>query len=174
MSRGVRPVPLLALLMALVPMAANSQAPTSGTIQGTITERDGSAVPSASVRITRQRVAFSREVVTNAAGAFRAGFLAPGVYRVTVRRIGYRPTVVENVAVVSGGVTRLDLAIEPSALALDSVVVRSPPVTIDRDETEFGTRIGSRELSLLPVPNEARNRNRLPPRTIRIWTMVRM
>ncbi len=143
------------MLGALGSVAA--QVSTTGTIQGRMIARDSVPVPGAIVRAARAELGFVREATTDAAGAFRLGFLAPGDYRLTIRGIGYRPAVVERVTVAAGSVTRLTVVLESAAQSLDSLIVPAPTVTIDQEKTEFGTAIAAKELRLLPTPNEARN-----------------
>lgn len=139
------------------PGTVASQVATTGTIQGRVVARDSLPVPNATVRAARVELGFGREAATDGAGAFRIGFLPPGDYRFSVRRIGYRPSVIERVTVAAGSVTHLTVVLEAAAQGLDSMVVAAPSITIDQEKTEFGTTIGARELRLLPTPNEARN-----------------
>ncbi len=147
----------VAALLLVVPGTLAGQVATTGTIHGRVLGPDSVAIAGATVRAARAELGFGREATTDVGGAFRIGFLPPGDYRLSVRRIGYRPTVIEPVTVGAGSVTRLTVALEPATQSLDSVVVEAPLIRIDLEKTEFGTAIGARELRLLPTPNEARN-----------------
>ncbi|MFN0177493.1 MAG: carboxypeptidase regulatory-like domain-containing protein [Gemmatimonadales bacterium] len=143
--------------LLLVPRLLLGQIASTGAIQGKIVGQDSIPVAGAAVRADRAETGFVRETVTDAGGVFRLGFLAPGSYRVVVRRIGFRPAVLDRIAVTAGGVTSLTLGLTPTVQSLDSIVVDAPAVTIDVERTEFGTTISARELRLLPTPNDARN-----------------
>lgn len=147
----------LALLLGGCPAALVAQAASTGTIEGRIVDSAGAAVGLAAVRVDRADRGFVRDAVSDGQGRFRIGFLVPGEFRVSVRRIGYREVVLERVGVEAGSVTRLSIRLDPVARTLDSLVSTAPAVTIDRDGTEFGTAIGARELRRLPLPNEARD-----------------
>ena len=134
-----------------------AQVASTGTIQGVVTDSVGTPIATASIRIARPDRGFVREVLTDAAGAFRIGFLVPSEFRLTVRRIGYRPAVLERVGVEAGMVTRLVVRLETTIRTFDSLVVAAPVLTIDPEGTEFGTAIAARELARLPLPNEARD-----------------
>ena len=143
--------------LLLMPPSLLGQAASTGAIQGRVLGADSLPIGEASVRAAHAEMGFAREVTTSGSGLFRVGFLVPGTYRLTIRRIGFRPVVVEQVAVTAGGVATLAVVLTGSVQGLDSIVVDAPAVTIEVERTEFGTTISSRELRLLPTPNEARN-----------------
>ncbi len=158
-------------LVGAVTAPAAAQIASTGAIQGQVHGQDGRPVPSATVEVARTVVGFRREALADSAGHFRIGFLPPGDYRIGVRRIGYRPTVVENVTVEAGSVTRLTIRLEAVATRLDAIVVTAPALSIDRERTEFGTAVGARELALLPLPNDSRDlvRYAIGARPDQVW-----
>lgn len=148
---------LSVLLIVAAPRLLAAQAASTGAIQVRVLAGDSSAVSGAAVQLTRADVGVARDGLTDATGSARFGFLAPGVYRLSVRRIGYRPAVVGAVSVSAGAVTTVALALQATVQSLDSLVVDAPAVAVDVERTEFGTTISSRELRLLPTPNDARD-----------------
>jgi hypothetical protein len=151
-----RPV-AIALAWFGLARAAGGQVSSTGTIQGRVISPDSAGIGSVSVRVTRAGLGFGGEVLTDSTGTFRIAFLPPGEFRLSARRIGYRPSVFERVRVETGSITRLLVRLEPAARTLDSLVVSAPVLTIDPEGTEFGTALARRELALLPTPNEARD-----------------
>ena len=162
----------LALLVTTAgPATAAAQVASTGAVQGRVLGNDGAAVAGAALQIARTVAGFTRETAADSAGHFRVGFLPPGDYRISVRRIGYRPTVIENVTIEAGGVTRLTIHLDAVATSLDAIVVTAPALTIDRERTEFGTTVAARELALLPLPNETRDlvRYAIGARPDQVW-----
>ncbi len=149
-------LPGLTGMLLLIGPPAVAQVASTGTIQGRVTDLAGTPIGAASIRIARPDRGFAQELLTDSAGNFRIGFLVPGEFRLTGRRIGYRATVLDRVGVDAGSITRLVIRLEAAVRTLDSLVVTAPVVTIDPEGTEFGTAITARELSRLPLPNEAR------------------
>lgn len=145
---------VLGFLAAASPVAAQSG--NTGILEGRIQAEAGVAVPLADIVATHTDGFTRRQAVSDTRGRFRLGFLPPGAYRLTVRRIGYRPVVVNDVVIRSGRVETLLVALSAAALLLDSIVVQAPAVHIGTGDTEFGSRLTAKELALLPLPNDAR------------------
>ena len=79
---------LLTLLTAGVvslSIAANAQS-GNATLQGTVTDSNGGAVPNAQIHITAQQTGVTRDVVTNSDGFYSAPNLSAASYKVTTSR----------------------------------------------------------------------------------------
>lgn len=156
MTRWLR-LPVLAatwLLAAAGPLA--SQSGNSGILEGRVQADVGAAVPLADLVATHTDGYTRRQAVSDTRGRFRLAFLPPGAYRLTVRRIGYRPVVVNDILIRAGRVETVLITLTSTALLLDSLVVQAPAVHIGTGDTEFGSRLTARELALLPLPNDAK------------------
>src|SRR5690349_17299404 len=94
----IRAPGLLIIATALLgaPASLFAQA-TTATLQGVITATDRSIPPGARVEVRDRQTDAARTALADTAGAFRALGLAPGSYQVTVRAIGYRRQVREDV-----------------------------------------------------------------------------
>ena len=103
------------VLMLLAAGKLGAQAASTGTLQGRVLGADSAAIVGATIRVTRAEVGVGRDGLTDPNGGFRIGFLVPGDYRISVRRIGYRPTSIERVSVMAGAVTRLTISLEAAA-----------------------------------------------------------
>lgn len=123
--RMPRPLALvLALVLVLVlgatvadPLPAQQLRP--GLLVGRITGPDGEPVAGAILRATQGARTLLAE--TEDDGDFRLGGLDAGVWTIAIRRLGFRPLVVELELPASG--LRRDLALEPTTVALDPVLV---------------------------------------------------
>jgi hypothetical protein len=94
----IRPAPILALL--LLPASQVQAQVTTGGITGQVIDSSGAPVPGATVEIVHPETGLRREVTANQSGNYTMLGLAPGgPYRVTIRAIGYRPAVHEDVQV---------------------------------------------------------------------------
>ncbi|HEV8612764.1 MAG TPA: TonB-dependent receptor, partial [Gemmatimonadales bacterium] len=148
-----------------------AQSANTGIIQGAVRDSSGRVIPQAEILAAQQDGFTRRQATTDSRGAFRLGFLPPGLYRLSVRRIGYRPLIVSEVSVRAGRAESMALVLTAAALALDSIVVQAAAVRINTSDTEFGTRLTNRELGLLPLPNDTRNLVAFTPgaRPDQIW-----
>ncbi|MGQ0703568.1 MAG: carboxypeptidase regulatory-like domain-containing protein [Gemmatimonadales bacterium] len=162
---------LVGLVAVMCPASVRAQSPTTGILQGRVSDHAGQPVVRADVLAAHEDGVTRRETTSDSRGAFRLAFLPPGAYRVTVRRIGYRPLIVDQVTLRAGRAEALAVSLEPSANTLDSIVVRAPAVRINTTDTESGTRLTSRELVVLPLPNDVHNLVAFTPgaRPDQIW-----
>jgi hypothetical protein len=146
---------VLALLVATGPLPLAGQTGNTGIIQGRVEGNTGQPLAQIDILAVHTDGFTRREGVTARDGGFRLAFLPPGRYRLGVRGIGFRPTVVSDVLVRAGRVETLAITLEAAALTIDSIVVEASAVRINTSDTEFGSRLTSRELALLPLPNDA-------------------
>lgn len=162
---------LLTGLLAEVPGSARAQAGNSGIIQGQVRSDSSTGVPLADILAVHVDGYTRRQAISDRGGRFRLAFLPPGTYRLSVRRIGYRPVTVNDLIIRAGRVETIDVTLTASALTLDSVVVTASAVHINTSDTEFGSRLTARELALLPLPNDARSLVAFTPgaRPDQIW-----
>jgi len=78
---------LLAVL-SLGALAAWSQI-TTGSLSGTVTDPAGAVIVGAAIKVTNQATGVSASLVTNEAGVYKAAFLTPGSYTVTIQAPGF-------------------------------------------------------------------------------------
>ena len=112
MSRWVvRAAALLAIAASTSTLSA--QGVTTGAISGTVTTEQAQPVEGAQVTVTNPSTGFSVSVTTSDAGRYHVAGLESGSnYRVSVRRLGYRPITRSDVSVSLGEVRRLDITME--------------------------------------------------------------
>jgi hypothetical protein len=89
---------LAAALVIATPALADS--PQTGTLEGTVVDAGGGALPGVAITLTSERGAQS--AITDEEGAFRFGLLAPGTYTVGASLEGFRG-VEQSARVDSGG-----------------------------------------------------------------------
>src|SRR5437016_10253979 len=105
-----RAVPRLALSLLLVGGWLYAQRDL-GTITGTVTDPQGSAVPRAKVTITEDATGLSYTVQTSDTGDYVRPALKPGTYTVTVEAQGFRRAAQRNVVVAGGDRVGVSLAL---------------------------------------------------------------
>ncbi len=88
----------LAMAMAvLFAVTAVAFAQSSGTIQGTVTDPSGAAVPHAAVVVRNQQTGVEFRTQTDSAGNYLVPGLLPGVYEITVTASGFRKFIARGV-----------------------------------------------------------------------------
>ena len=148
----------------LILLLLQAQARGGGGLEGRVIDQTGRPLPSAEVTVVRSRA------TSDADGAWRIAHLEPGLYRIAVRRLGYRPSQ-QNVQVESGRTVQVTFVLELVPFTLDSLVVSAPPSSISTTDVELGTKLTVTEISLLPSTFDLRQLIALTPgaRPDQIW-----
>lgn len=138
---------LLVSLVFVAGVAAQTQS-TTGTIQGTVLDANGAAVPGATVDIKNIDTNFSRNLVTDEDGRFVALSLPPGRYTVTITRQGFATLIVEQADLTVGQALNLPLSMKVSGVE-ERVTVTTP--TVDTIKTESSTTLNENAVSNTPI-----------------------
>jgi hypothetical protein len=139
---------LLCMLFATV---AYAQSPTTGAIQGVITDKGGDAVPGVTVIVTASGVS-TQSSITDERGAYKIANLPPGMYLVTFY---YLDQTIERSDIIVGvqKVTPVYLKLAPPGEAKGEVVrIEGHAPTIDPTSTAQGITIDKDYLKNIPVP----------------------
>jgi len=139
---------LITLLICSVGAIGQTQI-TTGTIQGTVLDANGAAVPGASVEIKNLETNVSRNVSTDEDGRFVALQLPSGAYSITVTKSGFATTVVERAALTVGQALNLPISVRVSEVE-ERVTIQTTP-TVDTLKTESSTTLNSTAVSSTPI-----------------------
>jgi hypothetical protein len=121
---------------------------TTGNIEGTVTDPSGAALPGVSVELVSP--SYRRTVTTNDQGFFRALQLQPGIYTVRTTASNFQPFVRENVQVVLGQTTPVNIQLAVSGVTGEVTVVGAQDLPIDPTSSRIQTNLTERELEQLP------------------------
>ena len=137
---------MVVLLATAVPLSAQVQ---TGSILVRVTDDQGAAVPGATVTIASSAlVAGSMTGVTDS-GAYRFPSLPPGIYTVKVDLQGFQTVSRENVNVLVGQTTPIDLTMKVATLAETVTVTGTSPVI---DTTSANVSVNLSEQLLQGTP----------------------
>lgn len=128
-------------------VAAQTQS-TTGTIQGTVLDANGAAIPGASVEVKNLDTNFTRTFATDEDGRFVALSLPPGRYTVTVAKQGFATTVLESTDLTVGQALNLPLSMKISGVE-ERVTVTAP--TVDTLKTESSTTLNEKTVNSTPI-----------------------
>lgn len=112
---------ILLCLSGSLPPALGAQAP-EGRLGGQVLSA-GSDAPIVGAQVVLE--GSDRRTVTDEQGRFTLTGIAPGIWRVQVRAIGFRPTIVPDIAVGSGKPATVVVRLEPAPLDLSAFEVRA-------------------------------------------------
>ena len=122
---------------------------TSGTIQGTVLDANGAAVPGASVEVKNIDTNFARTSTTDDDGRFVALQLPSGRYNVTVSKTGFATLVVEKADLTVGQAMNLPLSMKVSSVQ-ETVTITATP-TVDTVKTESSTTLNETTVNTTPI-----------------------
>src|SRR5215212_3826057 len=152
---------IVSIILIANPLRA--QRATTGDLSGTVTADAGKAVADATLQITRNDGTGAQTAVSDAAGAFRMRGLAPGLYHITARRIGFREAQLRSLRIVSGQTTEVHVSLTTSPTQLSTVEVRVSPTSIDASTSELARRVGVEDVGLVPAGRDANSLIELVP-----------
>jgi hypothetical protein len=121
-----------------------------GSIQGTVTDASGAAIPGAQVKVFSTGTGLSRTVTTNDLGGYTAAELPLGTYSVSVSRDGFRTTTLTGVPVSVGTPTRADAQLV-TGMVQEVVEVSADVPLVETASNTTGGTIEASEVSELPI-----------------------
>src|SRR5260221_5711759 len=136
------------LICALIfAICANAQFKAS--IQGTVTDPQGSAVSGAKITLANQETGVGRDTVASDQGFYRINELPPGLYSVTVSVNGFKQFVAKDVAIEAEQPRGFDVVLTVGNVA-ESVTVTATAGGLQTENASINATIGSQEVLTLP------------------------
>jgi hypothetical protein len=121
-----------------------------GSIQGTITDSTGAAVPGAQVKVFSPSTGLSRTVAANDQGEYVASELPLGTYSITVEKQGFGAITLTQIPVSVGSPTRADARLTTGAIQ-EVVEVNADVALVETASNTTGGSIEAAQASELPV-----------------------
>ena len=143
------------VLLALVAVAvlsgqpAWSQALSTGSIQGTVTDPSGAVVSGASISITNQGTGAVLNLKSSGDGNYNSGALFPGRYTVRVEAAGFKTTeipITVQVTVTSSGNIKLEIG-----AASTVVEVQGSSVAVNTEQATVQDVLTADQIDHLPI-----------------------
>jgi len=121
---------------------------TTGTIQGTVEDANGAALPGANVEIKNLGTNATTDITTNEDGRFVALQLSPGRYTVAVSKQGFATSVLASVELTVGQAITLPISMKVSQVE-ERVTITAP--TVDTVKTESSTTLNETTVNNTPI-----------------------
>jgi hypothetical protein len=151
----------LIILVAVAALSAPAFAQQTGSVSGTVTMDDGSALPGVTVTATGEVLPQPRVAVSDGNGDYRLPLLPPGAYELTFELEGVA-TQKRALEVELDIDTTVDVAM-PSAAVTDIIEVVSTTPVVDLSSTELKSAITKDVIEALPIGQEYRDLIKLAP-----------
>ena len=156
LRRGIPSKLLVLVLVAIagVFVAVSAAQSYRGSLQGTVQDGSGAAVPSAKVTLRGAEFSFEREVASDSSGAFRMDDVPPGTYHLVVHIAGFAEAA-SDVRIAVSSVREVTVTLKPQALQ-QSVTVAAQSSSIATQQLDVSSDIHqgvitSRDLQDIPL-----------------------
>jgi Carboxypeptidase regulatory-like domain/TonB dependent receptor-like, beta-barrel len=123
---------------------------TGATLQGTVTDEQSALMPGASVTITNTETGWTRSVVTDERGWYRATALPPGEYELRAELQGFATYVRKGLTLTTGQEATVNLSLKLATVA-ETVTVTADAPLVETTRNALGTTVSRSELDSLPL-----------------------
>jgi Carboxypeptidase regulatory-like domain len=149
--RSSNPRLFLALFLALIltPSAMHAQGSSTSTVTGTVADQNGAAVPAATVELINVATNESRLQTTSDTGYYTFVSVAPGSYKVIIKKSAFRTTSVA-IDVMVGKVATVDVKLELGTVAETVEVVAGAAVELQTQDASVGNVMERKTLDNIP------------------------
>jgi len=129
----------------------SAQVTASGSISGTIKDKNQALISNASVTVTNKATGRSRTTTTNENGEYRIDLLPAGRYDVKVSASGFGDVTAENYDLLVGRTNNLDITMEPGVQTASVLITAGEGELVSREKTDIGLNITPRDVEDLPL-----------------------
>src|SRR5579885_2229360 len=140
-----------ALLLGASPALFAQGEIASATLNGTVTDPSGSAVPNAKITLTNTATGLTRTTQSNDAGFYSFVRVPVGVYDLTIEAAGFRTSKRTGVSLAVGAVATLDISLEIGATQETVTVSATDAPLIETTRSQTSTVINERAVAELPL-----------------------
>jgi hypothetical protein len=137
--------------------AARAQSVASATLNGTVTDRTGGALPGVTVTLTSQALQVGQVMaVTGADGTYRLVDLPAGLYTARFELTGFRPFIREDLRLTVGFVARIDAVMQVGGIE-EAVTVSGQSPVVDVTSTSASVAFTRETLEAVPRGRDLQN-----------------
>ena len=163
---------MLALVLSLFATSAMAQTSTTGSIEGTVTDVNGAAVPGVTVTAVREG-GRSGTGTSNDEGIYRINNLEPGRYTVTIEAAkGFGKYEQTNVEVSLSKTSTIAVSLRPAGATETVEVTASAGSAIDVNANTTGTNVSTEQFSNFPTQRTVQSLYTIAPTVTRSVEVV--
>src|SRR6266496_5771 len=159
---------VLLTCFALLTGSVFAQSSTTGSIEGTVTDVAGAAVPGITVTVTSPNLIRSQSATTTDNGHFQIPSLPPGKYSVVVESAkGFAKFEQSNVEVNLSKTSNLEILLQAAGTTATVTVTDTAGAAIDVNSTTTGTNVSSDQFSSFPTSRTVQGLYNIAPTAAR-------
>jgi len=142
--------PLVGVVVSLLACGAPAWSQRAAYIHGRVLDPSMAAVPEASITVVNQDSGFRRSTQTEPEGAYAVGALEAGLYKVTVRKDGFRTMIRFNVKLANLEAAQVDFHLSVGAVQ-ETITVEGTAPLAGQEDAAIGVRVGREDIQRLPL-----------------------
>ena len=139
----------VALLLAFALVAPASAQQTLGSLNGTVLDTSGAAIPSAKVTVVNTQTGLTRTVMSQQNGFFQVFNLPIGAYNVTVSHDGFDTTRLPAIQVQEASAATVHVTLKVGHVSTSVTVTANP--LINSTDTTNGYTLDKQQIALTPL-----------------------
>src|ERR1700681_2420007 len=147
LTRKALLVAVLCCVFSLCPLLYGQ---ANGSLSGTVTDKTGSVVAGATVKITSQGTGITREVKTDGSGHYIAPFLPVSIYTIRVESQGFQTTEQKDIRLQVDEQREVDFTVNPASVS-QTVEVSAEQVAVETTNPSLGQVITEQQVADLPL-----------------------
>jgi len=141
---------LVAVLCSVFSLCPLLYSQANGSLAGTVSDKTGSVVAGATVKITSQGTGVTREVKTDGSGHYVAPFLPVSIYTIRVESQGFQITEQKDIRLQVDEQREVDFALNPASVS-QTVEVSATEVSVETANPTLGQVITAEQVADLPL-----------------------
>src|SRR4030081_597788 len=141
---------LVAVLCSVFSLCPLLYGQANGSLSGTVTDKTGSVISGATVKITSQGTGITREVKTDGSGHYLAPLLPVGIYTIRVESQGFQTTEQKDVRLQVDEQREVDFTVNPASVS-QTVEVSAEQVAVETTNPSLGQVITEQQVADLPL-----------------------
>ena len=145
------PGPPVALLILSFLVGAPAAAQPYSELAGRILDATEAGIPDASIAVVNEDTGFRRGTASEPGGSYAMGSLEPGIYKITVRKQGFRTAIRFGVRLAAAGATRADFVLPVGSIEESITVTGSAPLIAQEQDAAAGSRFERQDVERLPL-----------------------
>ena len=130
--------------------SASAQVTATGSLSGTVKDKNGAVVSGATVTATNKGTGLTRSAITGDDGNYRIDLLPAGRYDLKVSAGNFADTRSENVELLLGK-NELDFGLEPAGVSGTVTVTSGETELVSKEKTDISVNITPRDVQDLPL-----------------------
>jgi hypothetical protein len=123
---------------------------TQATLEGTVTDDEGSPLPGAEVTIRNMDTGYSHSAITRIDGTYIVSGIQPGKYEVSVRLSGFNTQTRRGMTFAIGAILKVDFTLAAATVEEEITVVGEAPM-VEVTKSEISSVIDRQKIEDLPL-----------------------